>query len=88
MTLLLNAYSFSGIRINQILFLDLTTFSLSLKNEEGKEDSSSNRDSDPGGGSNTEKSSLKASDSMDSLYSLNSGQSSSSKYKTILYLLS
>nr|XP_056714297.1 SAM domain-containing protein SAMSN-1 isoform X2 [Euleptes europaea] len=47
-------------------------------NEEGKEDSSSNRDSDPGGGSNTEKASLKTSDSMDSLYSLNSGQSSSS----------
>ncbi|KAJ6662454.1 hypothetical protein lerEdw1_011867, partial [Lerista edwardsae] len=47
-------------------------------NEEGKEDSSSNRDSDPGGGPNTEKASLKPSDSMDSLYSLNSGQSSSS----------
>ncbi|XP_053166099.1 SAM domain-containing protein SAMSN-1 isoform X2 [Hemicordylus capensis] len=47
-------------------------------NEEGKEDASSNRDSDPGGGSNTERNSLKASDSMDSLYSLNSGQSSSS----------
>ncbi|KAJ7320470.1 hypothetical protein JRQ81_019981 [Phrynocephalus forsythii] len=46
--------------------------------EEGKEHSCSNRDSDPGGGSNTEKVSLKASDSMDSLYSLNSGQSSSS----------
>ncbi|XP_060090388.1 SAM domain-containing protein SAMSN-1 isoform X1 [Heteronotia binoei] len=44
-------------------------------NEEGKEDSGSNRDSDPGGGANTEKASLKASDSMDSLYS---GQSSSS----------
>ncbi|XP_015269766.1 PREDICTED: SAM domain-containing protein SAMSN-1 [Gekko japonicus] len=47
-------------------------------NEEGKEDSGSNKDSDPGGGSNTEKASLKTSDSMDSLYSLNSGQSSSS----------
>ncbi|XP_072850146.2 SAM domain-containing protein SAMSN-1 isoform X2 [Pogona vitticeps] len=46
--------------------------------EEGKDNSCSNRDSDPGGGSNTEKVSLKASDSMDSLYSLNSGQSSSS----------
>lgn len=45
---------------------------LLLKNEEGKDDS------DPGGGGHTEKASLKASDSMDSLYS---GQSSSSKYK-------
>lgn len=51
---------------------------LSEENEEGKQDSSSNRDSDPGGGPNTEKASLKPSDSMDSLYSLNSGQSSSS----------
>ncbi|XP_048822558.1 SAM domain-containing protein SAMSN-1 isoform X2 [Lagopus muta] len=41
-------------------------------NEEGKDDS------DPGGGIHTEKVSLKASDSMESLYSLNSGQSSSS----------
>ncbi|NXN96691.1 SAMN1 protein, partial [Rhinopomastus cyanomelas] len=41
-------------------------------NEEGKDDS------DPGGGTQTEKVSLKASDSMESLYSLNSGQSSSS----------
>ncbi|KAM4683123.1 SAM domain-containing protein SAMSN-1 [Amazona ochrocephala] len=40
--------------------------------EEGKDDS------DPGGGIRTEKFSLKASDSMESLYSLNSGQSSSS----------
>uniref|UniRef100_A0A8D0B4F1 SAM domain, SH3 domain and nuclear localization signals 1 n=1 Tax=Salvator merianae TaxID=96440 RepID=A0A8D0B4F1_SALMN len=47
-------------------------------NDDVKEDSCSNRHSDPGGGSNTEKTSLKASDSMDSLYSLNSGQSSSS----------
>ncbi|XP_060626490.2 SAM domain-containing protein SAMSN-1 isoform X2 [Anolis sagrei] len=46
--------------------------------EEGKEYSCSNRDSDPGGGLHTEKVSLKTSDSMDSLYSLNSGQSSSS----------
>ncbi|XP_061485478.1 SAM domain-containing protein SAMSN-1 isoform X1 [Rhineura floridana] len=48
------------------------------ENEEGKDGSCSNRHSDPGGGSSTEKVSLKASDSMDSLYSLNSGQSSSS----------
>ncbi|KFQ46152.1 SAM domain-containing protein SAMSN-1, partial [Nestor notabilis] len=41
-------------------------------NEEGKDDS------DPSGGIHTEKVSLKASDSMESLYSLNSGQSSSS----------
>ncbi|NXV43956.1 SAMN1 protein, partial [Uria aalge] len=41
-------------------------------NEEGKDDS------DPGGGIHTEKVSLKTSDSMESLYSLNSGQSSSS----------
>ncbi|XP_040438820.1 SAM domain-containing protein SAMSN-1-like isoform X3 [Falco naumanni] len=41
-------------------------------NEEGKDDN------DPGGGTHTEKVSLKASDSMESLYSLNSGQSSSS----------
>ncbi|OPJ66588.1 SAM domain-containing protein SAMSN-1 [Patagioenas fasciata monilis] len=41
-------------------------------NEEGKDDS------DPGGGIHTEKVSLKPSDSMESLYSLNSGQSSSS----------
>ncbi|XP_010222665.1 PREDICTED: SAM domain-containing protein SAMSN-1 isoform X2 [Tinamus guttatus] len=41
-------------------------------NEEGKDDG------DPGGGIHTEKVSLKNSDSMDSLYSLNSGQSSSS----------
>nr|XP_028582770.1 SAM domain-containing protein SAMSN-1 isoform X2 [Podarcis muralis] len=47
-------------------------------NDEGRDDSCSNRNSDPGGGSGTEKASLKASDSMDSLYSLNSGQSSSS----------
>ncbi|KAH0624904.1 hypothetical protein JD844_032805 [Phrynosoma platyrhinos] len=46
--------------------------------EEGKEYTSSNRNSDPGGELHTEKVSLKASDSMDSLYSLNSGQSSSS----------
>lgn len=45
-------------------------------NEEGKEDSYSH--SDPGDGTHTEKVCLKASDSMDSLYSLNSGQSSSS----------
>ncbi|EMP33024.1 SAM domain-containing protein SAMSN-1, partial [Chelonia mydas] len=44
-------------------------------NEEGKEDYSH---SDPGDGTHTEKVCLKASDSMDSLYSLNSGQSSSS----------
>ncbi|KAM4796381.1 SAM domain-containing protein SAMSN-1 isoform 1-T2 [Rhinophrynus dorsalis] len=36
------------------------------------------RDSDPGGGLPTEKDSLKASESVESLYSLNSGQSSSS----------
>uniref|UniRef100_K7GBV1 SAM domain-containing protein SAMSN-1 n=1 Tax=Pelodiscus sinensis TaxID=13735 RepID=K7GBV1_PELSI len=47
-----------------------------MKNEEGKEDSYSH--SDPGDGTHTEKVCLKASDSMDSLYSLNSGQSSSS----------
>ncbi|KAF7250907.1 SAM domain-containing protein SAMSN-1 [Varanus komodoensis] len=47
-------------------------------NDEGTDHSCSNRDSDPGGGSNTEKISLKTSDSMDSLYSLNSGRSSSS----------
>ncbi|XP_030332044.1 SAM domain-containing protein SAMSN-1 isoform X2 [Strigops habroptila] len=41
-------------------------------NEEGKDDSN------PGGGIHTEKVSLKASDSMESLYSLNSGRSSSS----------
>ncbi|EOA93804.1 SAM domain-containing protein SAMSN-1, partial [Anas platyrhynchos] len=41
-------------------------------NEEEKDDS------DPGGGIHTEKGSIKASDSMESLYSLNSGQSSSS----------
>ncbi|XP_066064605.1 SAM domain-containing protein SAMSN-1 isoform X4 [Chamaea fasciata] len=41
-------------------------------NEEGKDDS------DPGGGTHTEKVSLKTSDSLESLYSLNSGQSSSS----------
>ncbi|KAI1242391.1 SAM domain-containing protein SAMSN-1 [Lamprotornis superbus] len=41
-------------------------------NEEGKDDN------DPGGGTHTEKVSLKASDSLESLYSLNSGQSSSS----------
>ncbi|XP_075625898.1 SAM domain-containing protein SAMSN-1 isoform X2 [Balearica regulorum gibbericeps] len=41
-------------------------------NEEGKDDS------DPSSGIHTEKVSLKASDSMESLYSLNSGQSSSS----------
>ncbi|XP_015495958.1 SAM domain-containing protein SAMSN-1 isoform X2 [Parus major] len=41
-------------------------------NEEGKDDS------DPGGGTHTEKASLKTSDSLESLYSLNSGQSSSS----------
>ncbi|XP_062982825.1 SAM domain-containing protein SAMSN-1 [Elgaria multicarinata webbii] len=51
---------------------------LSEEMNEGKDHSCSNTDSDPGGGSNTEKVSLKASDSMDSLYSLNSGQSSSS----------
>ncbi|KAM3836252.1 SAM domain-containing protein SAMSN-1 [Vipera latastei] len=45
-------------------------------NEVGKSFSTSNRDSDPGGEPTT--TSLKASDSMDSLYSLNSGQSSSS----------
>ncbi|CAM5079771.1 unnamed protein product [Eretmochelys imbricata] len=44
-------------------------------NEEGKEGYSH---SDPGDGTHTEKVCLKASDSMDSLYSLNSGQSSSS----------
>uniref|UniRef100_A0A8C8RD51 SAM domain, SH3 domain and nuclear localization signals 1 n=1 Tax=Pelusios castaneus TaxID=367368 RepID=A0A8C8RD51_9SAUR len=47
-------------------------------NEDGKDDSSSYRNSDPGDGTHTEKVCLKASDSMDSLYSLNSGQSSSS----------
>lgn len=52
-----------------------------LKNEEGKDDS------DPGGGIHTEKVSLKASDSMESLYSLNSGQSSSSKYKISILLI-
>ncbi|XP_067399069.1 SAM domain-containing protein SAMSN-1 isoform X2 [Emydura macquarii macquarii] len=46
--------------------------------EEGNEDSCSHRNSDPGGRTHTEKVCLKASDSMDSLYSLNSGQSSSS----------
>ncbi|XP_074973742.1 SAM domain-containing protein SAMSN-1 isoform X2 [Caretta caretta] len=45
-------------------------------NEEGKEGYSH---SDPGDGTHTEKVCLKASDSMDSLYSLNSGQSSSNK---------
>ncbi|TFK02798.1 immunoglobulin J chain [Platysternon megacephalum] len=45
-------------------------------NEEGKEVCYSH--SDPGDGTHTEKVCLKASDSMDSLYSLNSGQSSSS----------
>ncbi|KAG8136608.1 hypothetical protein E2320_005173, partial [Naja naja] len=45
-------------------------------NEGGKSFSTSNRDSDPGGEPIT--ASIKASDSMDSLYSLNSGQSSSS----------
>uniref|UniRef100_A0A8D0H561 SAM domain-containing protein SAMSN-1 n=1 Tax=Sphenodon punctatus TaxID=8508 RepID=A0A8D0H561_SPHPU len=48
------------------------------RNEEGKEDAYSYRNSDPGGGLHTEKGSLKASDSVESLYSLNSGQSSSS----------
>lgn len=52
-----------------------------LKNEEGKDDS------DPGGGTHTEKVSLKTSDSMESLYSLNSGQSSSSKYKILTLLI-
>ncbi|NXS46140.1 SAMN1 protein, partial [Balaeniceps rex] len=41
-------------------------------NEDGKDDS------DPGGGTHIEKVPLKASDSMESLYSMNSGQSSSS----------
>ncbi|XP_039193173.1 SAM domain-containing protein SAMSN-1 isoform X3 [Crotalus tigris] len=45
-------------------------------NEGAKSFSTSNRDSDPGGEPTT--ASMKASDSMDSLYSLNSGQSSSS----------
>ncbi|XP_063160490.1 SAM domain-containing protein SAMSN-1 [Candoia aspera] len=45
-------------------------------NEGGKSYSTSNRDSDPGGEPVT--TSIKPSDSMDSLYSLNSGQSSSS----------
>ncbi|XP_070606369.1 SAM domain-containing protein SAMSN-1 isoform X2 [Erythrolamprus reginae] len=44
--------------------------------EGGKSFSTSNRDSDPGGETIT--ASIKTSDSMDSLYSLNSGQSSSS----------
>lgn len=52
-----------------------------LKNEEGKDDN------DPGGGTHTEKVSLKTSDSLESLYSLNSGQSSSSKYKTPALLI-
>ncbi|KAL7983536.1 hypothetical protein Chor_000412 [Crotalus horridus] len=48
----------------------------SSENEGAKSFSTSNRDSDPGGEPTT--ASMKASDSMDSLYSLNSGQSSSS----------
>ncbi|XP_026546666.1 SAM domain-containing protein SAMSN-1-like, partial [Notechis scutatus] len=44
-------------------------------NEGGESFSTSNRDSHPGGEAIT--ASIKASDSMDSLYSLNSGQSSS-----------
>lgn len=57
------------------------TSDFSLKNEEEKDDS------DPGGGIHTEKGSIKASDSMESLYSLNSGQSSSSKYKISILLI-
>ncbi|KAM4699307.1 SAM domain-containing protein SAMSN-1 [Discoglossus pictus] len=51
---------------------------LSEDMSEDGDGSYSHRDSDPGGGLPTEKGLLKASESVESLYSLNSGQSSSS----------
>lgn len=57
-------------------FSDLNLCYVFPKNEEGGDDALPCRNSDPMIGAHTEKLSLKASDSMDSLYS---GQSSSSK---------